>query len=123
MEWTQWVQPVVSLLAGLAATIPLVIKLVEYVRKAIMEKNWPQVVKLVMTYMERAETMFDTGADRKEWVMAMVKASADSINYEVDMDAVSDLIEALCDMSKIVNVEEAGDSTETVETAEAAEAA
>ena len=100
---SEWVRLIVSVLSGLAATIPLVIQLVKYVRKTIQDKNWPEVVKLVTSYMERAETMFAKGADRKEWVMAMVKASADAVNYDLDMDKISDLIDSLCDMSKIVN--------------------
>lgn len=96
---SEWVRLIVSVLSGLAATIPLV----KYVRKTIQDKNWPEVVKLVTSYMERAEAMFEKGADRKEWVMAMVKASADTVNYDLDMDKISDLIDSLCDMSKIVN--------------------
>ena len=100
---TEWVRLIVSVLSGLAATIPLVVQLVKYVQRAIKEKNWPQVVNLVMGYMERAEAMFEKGADRKEWVLAMVKASADTIKYEIDMDEISALIDSLCDMSKVVN--------------------
>ena len=100
---SEWVRLIVSVLSGLAATIPLAIQLVKYVRKTIQDKNWPEVVKLVTSSMERAETMFEKGADRKEWVMAMVKASADTVNYDLDMDKISDLIDSLCDMSKIVN--------------------
>ena len=96
---SEWVRLIVSVLSGLAATIPLVIQLVKYVRKTIQDKNWPEVVKLVTSYMERAEAMFEKGADRKEWV----KASADTVNYDLDMDKISDLIDSLCDMSKIVN--------------------
>lgn len=99
----EWVRLIVSILSGLAATIPLVVQLVKYVHRAIKEKNWPQVVKIVMGYMERAEAMFEKGADRKEWVLAMVKASADTIKYEIDMDEISALIDSLCDMSKVVN--------------------
>lgn len=33
----------------------------------------------------------------------MVKASADTVKYDLDMDKISDLIDSLCDMSKIVN--------------------
>lgn len=100
---TEWVRLIVSVLSGLAAAIPLVVQLVKYVQRAIKEKNWPQVVNLVMGYMERAEAMFEEGADRKEWVLAMVKASADTIKYEIDMDEISALIDSLCDMSKVVN--------------------
>lgn len=58
---SEWVRLIVSVLSGLAATIPLAIQLVKYVRKTIQDKNWPEVVKLVTSYMERAETMFEKG--------------------------------------------------------------
>ena len=58
---SEWVRLIVSVLSGLAATIPLAIQLVKYVRKTIQDKNWPEVVKLVTSYMERAETMFEIG--------------------------------------------------------------
>lgn len=99
----EWVRLIVSVLSGLAAAIPLVIQLVMYIKKLVREKNWPEVVKLVTGYMERAEKMFANGADRKEWVLAMVKASAESVKYDLDMDKISDLIDSLCAMSKIVN--------------------
>lgn len=105
----EWVKVLVSVLSGLAAAIPLVIKLVEYVQKSVKEKNWNRMLDMVMNLMVIAETKFDTGADRKEWVMAMVKASADTINYDIDMDAVGSLIDSLCGMSKVVN----GNAVET----------
>ena len=105
----EWVKYVVAILTGLATAIPLVIKLVEYVKKAVKEKNWNKLLDMVMSLMEEAERKFDDGATRKEWVMAMVKSSADSINYDIDMEAVSELIESLCEMSKIVNKENAAD--------------
>ena len=99
----EWLQLVVSVLAGLATAIPLAIKLVEYVQKAVKEKNWGKVLDMVMKYMEAAEDKFDNGADRKEWVLAMVKASSDTVNYDIDMAVISQLIDDLCSMSKTVN--------------------
>ena len=105
----KWVELVVAILSGLAACIPLVVQLVKYCQKAVREKNWNQLLKLVMNLMEEAETKFETGADRKEWVLTCIKASADQINYEIDMDEVSKLIDSLCNMTKVVNgkIEEA----------------
>jgi hypothetical protein len=97
------IQTITSIVVGLAAAIPLVVKLIEYVQKATKERNWNNLLSLVMNLMETAESKFDTGADRKEWVMAMVKASADTINYNIDMDEVGELIDELCNMSKVVN--------------------
>ena len=72
-------------------------------QKAIKEKNWGQLLDLVMSLMEEAEQKFTDGATRKEWVMAMVATSAESINYDVDIAAISELIDSLCDLSKVVN--------------------
>ena len=99
----EWVKLALAIISGLATAIPLVIKLVEYVQKATKEKNWNKMLELVIDLMEQAETKFAEGADRKEWVLAMVKASADTINYDVDIEAVSAMIDSLCDMSKVVN--------------------
>lgn len=99
----EWINYTVSVLSGLAVAIPLVVKLVEYVKKAVKEKNWNQVLKLVMDLMAEAEKKFETGAEKKEWVLALVKASADSINYDIDTNAIGELIDSLCDMSKAVN--------------------
>ena len=99
----EWVKLILSILAGMATTIPLVIKLIEYVQKAVKEKNWGKVLDMVMTYMEVAETKFKTGAERKEWVLAMVQASAHTVNYDIDLTVISKLIDDLCDMSNIIN--------------------
>jgi hypothetical protein len=102
----EWVDLVIALLSGLAAAIPLVIKLVEYVRIATREKNWGIMLQLVMDFMKEAEKMYETGADKKEWVLSMIDASADTINYDVDMKAIGAMIDSLCDMSKKVNPKE-----------------
>ena len=109
----EWLQLAVSVLAGLATAIPLAIKLVEYVQKAVKEKNWGKVLDMVMKYMATAEEKFDNGADRKEWVLAMVKASSETVNYDIDMEVISKLNDDLCRMSKTVNAHvEAGEAGE-----------
>ena len=103
MSTEQIVSLIVAVLTGLAACIPLAVKLVQYIQKAVQEKNWGALLGLVVDLMEEAETKFDEGATRKEWVMAMVQTSAEYINYPVDTEALSEMIDALCDMTKIVN--------------------
>lgn len=95
---------IVALLTGLATAIPLVIKLVEYCQKAIKEKNWSRVLELVQSLIVTAENKFDNGGDKKEWVMEQVKSSAKTINYDIDMEAISKLIDSLIALTKKVNV-------------------
>ena len=99
----QIVSIIVAVLTGLAAAIPLAVKLYQAVKAAVQEKNWTRLLGLVVDLMEEAETKFADGATRKEWVMAMVQTSAEYINYPVDTEALSEMIDALCDMTKIVN--------------------
>jgi hypothetical protein len=99
----EWYEIIVSILSGLAITIPLVIKLVEYVKMVVKEKNWSQLLALVMRLMAEAEEKFNNGADRRQWVIGMVEASADIVNYEINPEQIGDLIDQLCSMSKKVN--------------------
>lgn len=97
------IQLLVSVLAGLVTAIPLAVKLVEYVQKAVKEKNWNSLLKLTMDLMSETEKKFSDGATRKVWVLAMIQTSADSINYDIDLEVISKLIDELCNMSKAVN--------------------
>ena len=99
----EWYEIFAKILAGLVIIIPQVAELVQYVKKAGQSQIWTDLMTLVINLMKQAEGMFAEGADRKMWVMSMVSASAKPINYPVDMDQVSAWIDALCDMSKIVN--------------------
>lgn len=111
----EWLNLFISNLPIIATIITLIITLVKYVKKAIKEKNWGKVLDVVVNYMKEAEDKFDNGADRKEWVLAMVRISAETINYDIDIDEVSKLIDDLCAMSKVVNApaEENGREVET----------
>lgn len=106
MDTMNWVQLITAILAGLATAIPLVVKLVNVVQAAVKEKNWNQLLKMMMDYMTQAEKNISSGAERKEWVMSMVKVSAATINYDLtpeDEAKLADLIDAICDASKIIN--------------------
>ena len=95
---------IVSIISGLAVCIPLVIKLVEWVKKAHQEKNWAPVMQLVLKFMAEAEELYETGAERKQYVLTAVEEIKASLNYEVDMEVVSTLIDAVCKASKKINV-------------------
>ena len=107
-----WVDIVVSIMSGLAVCIPLVVKLVNVVSTYVKEKNWSQIVAIVLDLMKEAETLFSDGATKKAYVMASVESAAKSINSNYDEAAkqkVSDMIDAICATAKIVNAEEVSD--------------
>lgn len=93
------------ILVGLAVLIPMVIALIKYVTKAAEDKNWNIIVKMVLDLMVQAEKDYSTGAEKKEFVMNQLRIAAKTVDFEIDWDKVSDLIDALCEMAKEVNVE------------------
>lgn len=94
----------IEILGGLVVIIPLVVKLVEYVKKSTLEKNWNNLIRLLLNLIATAEEKFDNGADRKQWVIAMVQASANTINYPISEKELGDLIDNLVALTKKVNV-------------------
>lgn len=97
------VKYIVFSIPDFAIIVFLIIELVRFVKKAIKEKNWSVILKLLTDYMMAAEEMFDSGAERKEWVLKMIESSAKNINYELDIELISQKIDELCAMSKVVN--------------------
>ena len=106
MDFNYWIQIAISILSGIAVAIPPIIKLVNVVKDSVKEKNWNLLMKMTMDYMTEAEKNIASGAERKEWVMSMVIASAANINYPMtddDVKKIEDLIDSICDASKILN--------------------
>lgn len=101
-----WADIIVSVLSGLAVCIPLVVQLVKYVKAAIQERKWTKVMELVLNLMTEAERNYATGAERKEYVMASIESIKDVLDYEVDMNAISEIIDAIVAASKIINTKE-----------------
>ncbi len=103
-----YVQLIALICAALAILIPLGVKLYKRSEELIREKNWPRIVAAVSKYMEEAERLFEDGADKKAWVLVMIQTTAEQLEYDLtdeDIRNLSDLIDTLCDMSKVVNVE------------------
>ena len=94
---------ILPIMSGLVAAIPLVIKLVDLAQKAHKEKNWRAVVQLVLVLMKEAEQNYTVGADKKQYVISSIKAMEKSLQYDIDEEALSELIDAVADATKKIN--------------------
>ena len=101
---SQTLQIVVQILTTLVTLVPMVFALVKFIVKAVKEKNWNNLLSLVLSLCAEAEEQFTSGADKKQWVMSMVKSSLDTINYDIDDETLSTLIDSLIALTNKVNV-------------------
>lgn len=101
------VEFIIKILPGILTCIPLVVALIRFVRQACQNKEWQKIVKFVLNHMAEAEQKYSVGADKKDYVMAAVITSADSIGYPLtqsDIQKISDMIDDICAASKVINV-------------------
>ena len=99
-----WVQIIIPIFTGLVACVPLVIKLVEWIQKASKEKNWAPLMQLVLKLMTEAEVNYTTGAERKKYVLDSINTIKGTLNYDVDMTVVSEMIDSIIEATKKINV-------------------
>lgn len=101
----EWLELIIAILSGVAACVPLVIKLIDYVKALAKEKNWSKLIVIVSNFMAEAETLYPDGASKKEYVINSVMAIVKTIDYPIDRDMLSELIDNLAALSKKVNIE------------------
>lgn len=105
MNINDWVNLIVSILSGIAICVPLVVKLVQFIKTAVKEKNWSSLMQLVLKLMTEAEKLYSTGAERKVYVMNTIKAMENTLNYDIDENVISEMIDAIVTASKTINAE------------------
>lgn len=97
---------IASILSGLIICVPLVIKLVQITKESVRKGNWNKLVGMVAEFMAQAEVKIEDNVTRKEWVLGMIRTSAEQINYdltELELEKISAMIDDLCRMARIVN--------------------
>ena len=95
---------IVQILTALVTLVPMIFALVKWVTVAVKEKNWNNLLSLTLSLCAEAEEQFANGADKKQWVMSMVKSSSKTVNYDIDDETLSALIDNLIDLTTKVNV-------------------
>ena len=104
MNWLDILKLVLAIISGLTACVPLVIKLVQYIKALAKEKNWGKLVVIVSNFMAEAETLYPDGASKKDYVINSVLAIAKTIDYPIDKEMLGELIDNLATLSNKINV-------------------
>lgn len=99
-----WIEIIIAVLTGLATCIPLVIKLVQTIKDSVKAKNWAPTMQLMLRLMAEAEENYSTGAEKKAYVLDSIEAIKDTLNYDVDMEAIDAMIDAIVIATKQINV-------------------
>jgi hypothetical protein len=58
---------------------------------------------LVIRLMTEAENLYETGAERKEYVMSTIKGMEDVLNYDINEEVIGSMIDSIVAASKTIN--------------------
>ena len=100
----EWYEIIISILSGITVSVPLVIKLINYVKALAKEKNWGKLIVIVSNFMAEAETLYLDGASKKEYVIHSIMAIANTIDYPINAEMLGELIDSLTALSNKVNI-------------------
>lgn len=106
MDFDSWVNLIVNILSSLVIIIPLGVKLFNTLKTLTKEQNWPVLMGYAIKYMTTAEKNISGGAEKKDWVLSALKATAANIGYELtdeDLAKIGEMIDDICDASKTIN--------------------
>ena len=95
-----WLGFIIALCAAIVTLVPLGIKLYRHLSDATNSGDWSTIITLLIKLMGEAKDKFEHGAEKKEWVMGQLRVIAHELNYNLDEEAVSKLIDAICDLGK-----------------------
>lgn len=101
----EWFELIIAILSGMATCIPLVIQLIKWIKACTKEKNWSKLLAIVSSLISEAEMLYSDGASKKDYVVNSVLAMSNTIDYPIDKDMLSELIDSLVALSKKVNIE------------------
>ena len=94
---------IVYILAGLIVVVFIGMQLFAKIKPYLTNGQWYIPVIQAIQFMAIAEDKFDNGADRKVWVMETLKEAMTKLNIECNYEAISNMIDAICRLSKILN--------------------
>ena len=96
MEMAKEILSLISVGIGILTTgIPLIITIVKLFKNKTITENWKTIMTIADAAMEAAEKTGATGADKKQQVIAAVKAGCKSQN--IDVDTFIDQLDAYID--------------------------
>lgn len=84
--------------------VPLTYSIVSTLVNIIKTKNWNKLVELIYQWVVEAEQNYTAGADKKAWVMSMIKSTCKTMKIEFDENKFSSMIDSIVDITKQVNV-------------------
>lgn len=96
-------QLIIAVLTGLSAAIPLAVKLVQTVKEMVRQKNWSAMMTLVLKLMSEAEENYQTGAEKKKYVIDSIKAIEGAVAFDIDEAVIAGMIDAVVEATKKIN--------------------
>lgn len=107
MTWLETTQGIITLISSGVALIGtilmLCIKLYSALKEVVKNKEWKKIIKLADSAMTAAEESGESGADKKQMVIAAVEAGCKELGVTVDLCKLSEYIDECIEFANKMN--------------------
>ena len=89
--WASLITFIIGFIGAIVAIFPLVVSIVKKSKELIKNKDWDKIKEIADAAMKKAEETGKTGAEKKEIVIAAVKAGCEDAGIIVDEQLLKNL--------------------------------
>lgn len=97
------VRIVLDVLAGLAILIPVAYGIFNGIKKLFKDKDYKKLLANALELIVTAEQKYESGADKKKFVLDMLKEVATKAKIKYDEESLSSTIDDIIALSKKIN--------------------
>jgi len=82
----EWIDLIVAICGAISVIVPLTIKYVKAIKTIIKEKNYSKLLVVMKDAAVEAEKLYKDGAEKRAYVLNLVKVSCESLGIEYEED-------------------------------------
>lgn len=99
----EWIDLIVAICGAISVIVPLAIKYIKAIKTIIKEKNYAKILEIMKDAAVEAEKLYKDGAEKRKYVLDIIKVSCDDLKVEYDEAKFDDALTNFIAATKAIN--------------------
>ena len=99
----EYIDLIIAICGAISVIVPLAIKYYNAIKALIKEKNYVKILDIMRGAATEAEKLYESGAERREYVLNIIKVSCDNLKVDYDEKRFDEELTKLIDATKEIN--------------------
>ena len=99
----EYIDLIIAICGAISVIVPLAVKYYNAIKSLIKEKNYIKILDILRDAAAEAEKLYENGAEKREYVLNIVKVSCDNLKVEYDEKRFDEELTKLIVATKEIN--------------------